>query len=191
MKRLLFTQILIFLLVFISCKTKSIDQSKGNEIEYNVVEVDCLKHHLNRHSTTHIENQLTQEELVQALSQLNINYNGDNIEDKLDVLLSKTREGTKISFQGKGTAGYSENTNTEISTLRNDIINHTDSLINQIIVEQQRNFEQSESEWNKRVKEVDTITFTPAVWLIVALALILGIFLSWISKKIKPLIKWP
>lgn len=95
---------------------------KGVVNEYHVVDVESLKNYLSRHSTTQVENQLTQEELVQSLSQLNINYNGDHIEDKLDVLLSKTKEGTKVSFQGKGTAGYSENISSEISTLRSELL---------------------------------------------------------------------
>ena len=148
-----------------------------------------MKSYFNRHSTTHVENQLTHEELTNALSKLNINYHGENIEDKLDVLLSKTKEGTKVSFQGKGTAGYSENISSEISTLRSEIFQYTDSLVNQIIIAQQRNFKQSEAEWNKRLKEVKSKTFTPAVWLIIGLAVVIGMCLNWISKQFKTLLK--
>ena len=171
-----------------SCKTKSIDQSRGTANEYKVVEVDCLKSYFNRHSTTHVENQLTHEELTNALSKLNINYHGESIEDKLDVLLSKTNVGTKVSFHGKGTAGYSENISSEISTLRSELFQYTDSLHQQTIIEQQRNFERSEQEWNKRLKEVNSKTFTPAVWLIIGLAVVIGMCINWVSKKLKPFI---
>jgi len=188
MKKFYFIMTILLSLTIWSCKTKSIDQSRGSANEYKVVEVDCLKSYFNRHSTTHVENQLTHEELTNALSKLNINYHGENIEDKLDVLLSKTKEGTKVSFQGKGTAGYSENISSEISTLRSEIFQYTDSLVNQIIIAQQRNFKQSEAEWNKRLKEVKSKTFTPAVWLIIGLAVVIGMCLNWVSKKLKPFI---
>lgn len=190
MKRLLYILVsIVFLTLGTSCKTKDVIVDKGTVNEYQVVEVESLKSYLNRHSTTHVENQLTQEELVQALSQLNINYNGDHTEDKLDVLLSKTKEGTKLSIQGKGTAGYTENISSEISTLRNEMFQYTDSLVNQIIIAQQRNFKQSEAEWNKRLKEVKSKTFTPVVWLIIGLAVVVGMCLNWISKHFKTRLK--
>lgn len=172
-----------------SCKTKSVEESKGSVNEYKVVQADCLKSYLERNTTTSVESEFSKEELLQALSQLNINYNGDHIEDKLDVLLSKTKDGTKVSFQGKGTAGYSENTTIEISTLRNDIIKHTDSIIQSITIQQNQNFERFMNDWNVRQKEVQSKTFTPVVWLLMGLAVVVGMFLSWISKKIKPFIK--
>ena len=191
MKKLLYILVSTFFLAsgIWSCKTKEVAVDKGVVNAYHVVDVESLKNYLTRHSTTHVENQLTQEELVQALSQLNINYNGDHIEDKLDVLLSKTKEGTKLSIQGKGTAGYTENISSEISTLRSEIFQYTDSLHQQIIIAQQRNFKQSEAEWNKRLKEVKSKTFTPAVWLIIGLAVIVGMCLNWLSKWFKTLLK--
>lgn len=188
MKKLLFILVsTIFLASGIwSCKTKEVVVDKGVVNEYHVVEVESLKSYLNRHSTTQVDSQLTHEELTNAMSKLNINYHGENIEDKLDVLLSKTKEGTKVSFQGKGTAGYSENISSEISTLRSELFQYTDSLVNEIKAEQQRNFERSEQEWNKRLKEVNSKTFTPAVWLIIGLAVIVGMCLNWLSKRFKP-----
>src|SRR5690554_2609498 len=111
MKRLLYILVSTFFLAsgIWSCKTKEVAVDKGVVNEYHVVEVESIKSYLNRHSTTHVDSQLTHEELTRALSQLNINYNGDHIEDKLAVLLSKTSEGTKLSIQGKGSAGYTEN----------------------------------------------------------------------------------
>ena len=187
----LYLIITIFLTLGIwSCKTKSIDQTKGSTNELKVIEADCLKSYFERNVSTQIQSELSKEELVQVLSQLNINYNGDHIEDKLDVLLSKTNEGTKVSFQGKGSAGYSENSNSEFSLLRKEIINHTDSLVQTLTIQQNQNFEQFVNDWNVKSKEIESKTFTPMVWLLIGLALIVGIFLSWISKKIKPLIKW-
>lgn len=191
MKRLLYILVSTFFLAsgIWSCKTKEVAVNKGVVNEYHVVDVESLKNFLSRHSTTHVENQLTHEELTNALSKLNINYNGDHIEDKLDVLLSKTNEGTKVSFQGKGTAGYTESTNKEISTLRQDFAKYKDSLTNVIKSENQRYFKQSEQEWNKRLKEVNTKTFTPAVWLIISLAVVVGMCLNWLSKWFKTLLK--
>src|SRR5690606_5956005 len=172
-----------------SCKTKEVAVDKGVVNEYHVVDVESLKNYLSRHSTTQVDSQITHEELTNALSKLNINYHGENIEDKLDVLLSKTKEGTKVSFQGKGTAGYTENISSEISTLRSELFHYTDSLHQQTIIAQQRNFERSEQEWNKRLKEVKSKTFTPAVWLIIGLAVIVGMCLNWLSKWFKTLLK--
>lgn len=187
----LYLIITIFLTLGIwSCKTKSIDQAKGSTNELKVIEADCLKSYFERNASTQIQSELSKEELIQVLSQLNINYNGDHIEDKLDVLLSKTNEGTKVSFQGKGSAGYSENANSEFSLLRKDIINHTDSLVQTITFQQNQNFEQFVNDWNIKNKEVQSKTFTSMVWLLIGLAVLVGMFLSWISKKIKPLIKW-
>lgn len=191
MKRLLYILVSTFFLAsgIWSCKTKEVAVDKGVVNEYHVVDVESLKNYLSRHSTTQVENQLTHEELTNALSKLNINYNGDHIEDKLDVLLSKTNEGTKVSFQGKGTAGYTESTNKEISTLRQDFAKYKDSLTNVIKSENQRYFKQSEQEWNKRLKEVKSKTFTPAVWLIIGLAVLVGMCLNWLSKQFKTFLK--
>jgi|SRR5690554_2440558 len=190
MKKLLYILVsIVFLTLGTSCKTKDVIVDKGTVNEYQVVEVESLKSYLNRHSTTHVDSQLTHEELTNALAKLNINYHGENIEDKLDVLLIKTNEGTKVSFQGKGTAGYSESNSKEISTLRQDFAKYKDSLTNIIKSENQRYFEQSQAEWNKRLKEVNSKTFTPAVWLIIGLAVIVGMCLNWLSKWFKTLLK--
>ena len=190
MKKFYFIMTIFLIPVIWSCSTKKLTEFKGSTNELKVIEADCLKSYFERNASTQIQSELSKEELVQVLSQLNINYNGDHIEDKLDVLLSKTNEGTKVSFQGKGTAGYSENSNTQISVLRKDIISHTDSLVQTLTIQQNQNFEQFVNDWNIKNKEVESKTFTPMMWLIIGLALIVGMFLSWISKKIKPLIKW-
>lgn len=166
-----------------SCKTKDVVVDKGLVKEFNVVEVESLQQYFQSFKTAEIESQLTQEELTRALSQLNINYNGDHIEDKLDVLLTQTADGTKVSFQGKGSAGYTETNNKEISTLRQDFAKYKDSITNEIKIENQRYFNQSEVEWNKRLKEVNSKTFTPIVWILLIIALIVG-FLS--NKLLKP-----
>lgn len=188
MKQFYFIMTILLSLTIWSCKTKSIDQTRGSANEYKVVEVDCLKSYFIRHSTTQVQSETSHQELLEALSQLNVNFSGDHIEDKLDVLLTQTAEGTKLSFQGKGTAGYTESNSKEISTLRQDFAKYKDSLTNIIKSENQHYFEQSQAEWNKRLKEVKSKTFTPAVWLIIGLAVVIGMCLNWVSKKIKPFI---
>ena len=173
-----------------SCKTKEVIVDKGEIRRYEVVEVESLKTYFERNVNVSQTQENTHQELIEALSSLNINYNGDHLEDKLDVLLSKTNEGTKLSFTGKGSVGYQESINTEISNLRNDFFKYTDSIHSDSKMEQQRNFEVFIEEWKTKQKEVHTKTLTPMVWLLIGLALIVGMFLSWISKKIKPLIKW-
>ena len=188
MKKLYLLSSIIFLFLLLSCKSKLVNHSTGSSNDLKVVEVDSVASYFERNIKAETRSEFTRDELSQILSQLNINYNGDHIEDKLDVLLSKTSGGTKVTFQGKGSVGYSENSNTEISVLRKDIINHTDSLVQTITTQQNRKFEQFVNDWSIKNKEVKVKTFTPIVWLIIGLSVIVGMFLSWLSKQIKPLI---
>ena len=171
-----------------SCKTKDVIVDKGEIERYEVVEVESLKTFFERNVNVSQTQENTHQELIEALSSLNINYNGDHLEDKLDVLLSKTNEGTKLSFTGKGSVGYHQSTNSEISKLRNDYFKYTDSLHSELKVEQQRNFEVFIEEWNTKQKEIKTKTFTPLVWIVIVLGVIVGLCLNSLYTRFKPLL---
>ena len=121
---------LAVLLLMVSCKTKELTVQKSlEEVKAELVETS----NENTSSDVKTESQINEnevKELVSLLQNLNIGYDGKELSDKLDFLLKKTDEGTKLTIQGKGTANYSETNKKEFESLKIEIFKRQDSLYN-------------------------------------------------------------
>lgn len=120
--------IFILLLLF-SCKTKQVDFKKEvikdkTEIDSSLVVRDTVfvqKKQVNTLEET--------KQLLQLMQQLNVAYDGKQLDDKLDLLLKKTNEGTRLTISGKGKANYTENQNKQLEAFKVEIIKRQDSLM--------------------------------------------------------------
>ena len=121
---------IITVLCLVSCKTSDLNKHKTlEEVKADLVEntQEAKKAEVNSESQIN-ENEV--KELVSLLQNLNIGYDGKEVSDKLDFLLNKTDEGTKLTIQGKGTANYTETNKREFESLKTEIFKRQDSLHN-------------------------------------------------------------
>lgn len=66
--------------------------------------------------------------LKDVLSALNVGYNGQSKDDKLEVEVNRTDTGTKMTVSGTGTANYQQQNKEQLSELRQLLIQRQDSL---------------------------------------------------------------
>jgi Ca2+/Na+ antiporter len=124
-------------------------------------------------------------ELRHFISNMNIEYNGESLEDKLDISLKKTEAGTNISISGKGKATYNEFKDSQISTFKKDLYSRQDSLFNSvlsIIKSQQKELKTSEK---TKEKQSTKKGFTVGIYMMLTICISFAIFLYWIGRKIK------
>lgn len=172
-------------MLFFGCKTKELAVSKTlDEVKINLKEGTKTDVKTEVKNTTEVS-EAEVKELYSLLQNLNINYDGKELSDKLDFLLKKTEEGTKLTIQGKGTAKYSENNKLEFESFKSEIFKRQDSLYRlqaQEMTLLRADIYQFSKEKHKQV-EVKGFQFGFYFWLFLIIIAIL--ILSWISKKFK------
>lgn len=181
--------IIALLLVFYlsGCKSKQVtaDNFRAEQTQNydHLAAIDFIK----QNQSTKELSETEKKEFKEILSNLNINYDGTDINDKLDVLLKKLADGTtQLTLQGKGTANYNQSDKTQLEALQKYFKSYNDSIQQVNATSQEHLKNDLFARIDERTKQVDTKTFTPAVWLIIGLAVIVGMFLSWLSKQLKP-----
>lgn len=176
---------LAIILLTLSCKTKELTVSKSIE-EVKAELVENSKE--NTSAGVKTESQINQnevKELVSLLQNLNIGYDGKELSDKLDFLLKKTDEGTKLTIQGKGTANYSETNKKEFESLKIEIFKRQDSLYNlqsSAINSLQADIYQF---INTKDKDVKVKGFQAGAYITIGVVLIVLAILAWIAKRFK------
>lgn len=192
MKKALFILVSTILLTsgLWSCKTKQVttDNLKVEQQQNfdHLAVIDFLK----QNQSTKELSETELKELKEFISDLNISYDGKDVNDKLDVLLKKLADGTtQLTLQGKGTANYNQSDKTQFESLQKYFKHYQDSIqqVNAMNQEQLKN--DLFLRINGKAKQVDTKTFTWQVWFIIGLAVIVGMFLNWVSKQFKPFLK--
>lgn len=190
MKKSLFILVsIVFLALGTSCKTKQVNTDKLRIEQTENVDYSALLNYLQNHQST---KQLSESEIkafMQAFSQLNVQYDGKSIEDKLNVLMQKTDQGTQMTLSGIGKVNYTEENKELFASLEKRLLKQQDSIASIQRDEMQSLRSDLFAEIAQKTKQVDSTTFTPAVWLIIGLAVIVGMFLSWVSKQFKPYLK--
>lgn len=176
---------LAVLLFMVSCKTKELTVQKSLE-EVKAELVGTSKE--NTSADVKTESQINQnevKELVSLLQNLNIGYDGKELSDKLDFLLKKTDEGTKLTIQGKGTANYSETNKKEFESLKIEIFKRQDSLYNL----QSSAFNSLHADIyqfiNTKDKDVKVKGFQAGAYITIGVVLIVLAILAWIAKRFK------
>lgn len=185
MKKVLF--ILVSCLLLTGCKTKQVNTDKLRVEQQQNFDHLALIDFIKQNQSTKEFTETEKREFKEILSNLNINYDGTDINDKLDVLLKKLADGTtQLTLQGKGTANYNQTDKAQFKALQKYFKSYQDSIqeVNATRQEQLKN--DLYARIGEKNKQVDSKTFTPAVWLIIGLAVIVGMVLSWVSKQLKP-----
>ena len=111
-----------------SCRTKKVtthQEEQKTELAERLIQ---REENTQKNSVSSEEIQTEIKELRELFSNLNVSFDGKELDDKLDILLKKTSEGTKLTFQGKGNVNYSENIKSEIESLKNEVLKRQDSV---------------------------------------------------------------
>lgn len=176
---------IIAVLLLVSCKTTDLTKNKTLEqVKANLVETSKENNTDEVNTESQInENEL--KELVSLLQNLNIGYDGKELSDKLDFLLKKTDEGTKITIQGKGTANYSESYKKEFQSLQSSIFKRQDSLHN--LQSSMLNTLKADIYQFIKTKDKDVKVkgFQAGTYILIGVVLIVLAVLAWISKRFK------
>ncbi|WP_172920011.1 hypothetical protein [Capnocytophaga canis] len=115
-------------LLFSSCRTKKVtthQEEQKTELAKRLIQQE---ESTQKNSVSSQEIQSGIKELQELISNINVSFEGKEIDDKLDILLKKTNEGTKLTFQGKGNVNYSESIKSEIESLKNEVLKRQDSV---------------------------------------------------------------
>ncbi len=124
-------------------------------------------------------------ELLQLLSSLNINFDGKTLDDKLDVLLKRTNDGTMLSIAGIGTANYKEDYKYDYSKFEKELFKRQDSLFNQLKLYIIRSQEYAYEKHFKKDKEVEVTGGQAGFYITIAVIVIVLMILQWIAKRFK------
>ena len=124
-------------------------------------------------------------ELTELLQNLNVNYSGQDLNDKLDLLLSKTEQGTKLTISGKGTANYSDSQKSNVESLKVELYARQDSLHSVELNYLQELNAKIDSYIKTRDKQVETKGFQFGFWAVFAICLSVWIVLNLVLKRFK------
>lgn len=181
--------ILLLSSVLIGCKTKQVTTDKITVEQTQDYDYLALIDFIKQNQST---KELTESEIkafMEAFSALNVQYDGKNIEDKLNVLMQKTEQGTQMTLSGIGKVNYTEETKKLFESLEKRLISRQDSIASVQLDELQSLKNDLYTKIDTKQKQVDNKTFTWQVWLIIGLAVVFGMFLKWISTLFKPRLK--
>lgn len=180
--------LLALLLVFYlsGCKSKQVTTDKIKVEQQQNYDHLAVIDFLKQNQSTKELNETEKKEFKEILSNLNINYDGTDINDKLDVLLKKLADGTtQLTLQGKGTANYNQTDKTQLETLQKYFKSYNDS-IQQVNT---RNQEQFKNDLYARIdeknKQVDNKTFTPGMWIAIIITVVVMLCLNWLKSQFK------
>lgn len=177
---------IVFLTLGTSCKTKQVITEKKEVEQIQNYDHLAIMDFIKKNQNVHELNETEIRELKDFISNLNITYDGTDVNDKLEVLLKKLADGTtQLTLQGKGTANYNESNKTQFEALQKYFKSYQDS-IQSVNIKNQEQLENNLSlKIDEKTKQVETETFTWQIWLIIILAVIVGICLNWVSKPFK------
>lgn len=187
MKKLGF--ILVSCLLLVGCKTKQVTTDKIKVEQSENYDYSALFDYLSKNQSTKQLSESDIKAFMGAFSQLNVQYDGKSIEDKLNVLMQKTDQGTQMTLSGIGKVNYTEETKELFASMEKRLFARMDSIALIQSDEIQSLKRNQSTEIVQKTKQVDTKTFTWQVWLIIGLAVIVGMVLSWLSKQFKPWLK--
>lgn len=170
-------KILIILLLLLgcttACRTKKVNthqQEQKTELAQRLIQQEESTQQASV-SSEQIQTEI--KELQELISNINVSFEGKDIDDKLDILLKKTNEGTKLTFQGKGNVNYSENVKSEIERIEKELFKRQDSLFLRIETRQQQIRQKLDSYLKTKDKEVKVKGFTFGAWVYIVAGLVL------------------
>ncbi|MFJ1328159.1 hypothetical protein [Capnocytophaga canimorsus] len=170
-------------LIPIACKTKHVttrQEEQKTELAERLIQQE---ESTQKSSVSSEEIQTEIKELQELISNLNVSFTGSEIDDKLDILLKKTNEGTKLTFQGKGNVNYSESIKSEFESLKNEVLKRQDSVFTTLNIKLS-DFELKLDHYLKtKDKEVKVRGFSFGFGAMIFGALLLGFVIYKIGKR--------
>lgn len=186
MKKLGFILVsIVFLALGTSCKTKQVNTDKLRVEQTQNYDYSTLLDYMSKHQSTKQLSESDVKAFMEAFNSLNVQYDGKNIEDKLNVLMQKTEQGTQMTLSGIGKVNYTEENKQLLESLEKRLFARQDSIASVQSNEMQSLKSDLYTKIDSKEKQVDSKTFTPAVWLIIGLAVVVGMCLNWVSKQFK------
>lgn len=184
-------KIILFLLVLVlaGCKTKEVVTSTEKTAQKENTETVLQVSQDSQTVVASEQRQTEVKELKELLSELNISYNGQNVDDKLGVLLSQTKQGMQLSISGTGSASFKETTKQEFEALQLFIIKRQDSLHNIQINALNQLKSELYAEFKIKDKDVKTKGFTVGFWITIILIVVGGVFLNGVYNWFRPYLK--
>lgn len=176
---------LLLLLFMTSCRTVDTTKHKSlEEVKADLVETSKT----DQKAEVKTESQINETEvkaLMSLLQNLQIGYEGKELEDKLDFLIKKTAEGTQVTIAGKGKANYTETSKKEIESLKKELFQRQDSF-NNLQAEMMKSLQADIYIFSKsKDKEVKVRGFQAGTYITIGVVLIVLAVLAWIAKKFK------
>lgn len=168
-------------LLLIACKSKRITTHQ-EEQKTELAERLVQREETTQKSSVSSEQIQTEiKELREIISNLNVSFDGKELDDKLDILLQKSADGTKLTFQGKGNVNYSESIKSEIESLKNEILKRQDSVFTTLNLKLHNLELKLDHYFKEKDKEVKVKSYTFGAWLWLIIILLL-LFLAWRLK---------
>lgn len=190
MKKVLFILVsIVFLALGTSCKTKQVNTGKLRVEQKENVDYSTLLNYLQNHQST---KQLSESEIkafMQAFNSLNVQYDGKNIEDKLNVLMQKTDQGTQMTLSGIGKVNYTEENKKMFESFEKRMFARQDSIASVQLDEIQSLRSDLYTKIDSKQKQVDSKTFTPGMWITIIVTVIVMLGLTWLKNQFKPYLK--
>ncbi|GIM52026.1 hypothetical protein CAPN004_10560 [Capnocytophaga cynodegmi] len=175
----------ICLLLF-SCRTKKATTHQEEQKTEFAERLIQQEENTQKSSVSSEQIQTEIKELQELISNINVSFDGKELDDKLDILLKKTNEGTKLTFQGKGNVNYSESIKSEIESLKNEVLKRQDSVFTTLNIKLS-DFELKLDHYLKtKDKEVKVKGFTFEIWIYIIVGSILLIISGVGFMRLKP-----
>lgn len=155
---------LLICFLLIGCRTKyktvkDIDIiQKGKETELR------QDFESNNVSVSNAELQQEIKEFKEFVSNLDISYKGEELNDKLEILLNKNNDGGKLIIQGKGNVNYTENVKLELNNFKRELLKYQDSIFDRLAVRLYDIEQEIHQKEHIREKEVNERGFEFGFW---------------------------
>lgn len=170
-------------LLFSSCRTKKVtthQEEQKTELAERLIQQE---ENTQKNSVSSEEIQTEIKELQELISNLNVSFDGKELDDKLDILLQKSADGTKLTFQGKGNVNYSESIKSEIESLKNEVIKRQDSVYTTLNLKLSNIKLKLDHYFKEKDKEVKVKRFTFGIYFYVVIAIAVILVLFYLKKK--------
>ena len=175
---------LFTLLIMVSCRTAEKTRSQiKDKTEVSIFDDINLDNKVES-SVSSSELELQRQMFSDFLSSLNIGYNGQTESDKLLFEMKRTIDGLNFQVSGTGTANYEQSESINIEELKTELLKHQDSLFKQALNGFLKQNKQYLNEHLSKEKEVKTTGFSFGMYVIIGLAVLLGILLNWLGRKL-------
>ena len=164
-----------------SCRTKKVtthQEEQKTELAERLIQ---REENTQKNSVSSEQIQTEIKDIRELISNINVSFDGKELDDKLDILLKNTSEGTKLTFQGKGNVNYSESIKSEIESLKNEVLKRQDSVFTTLNLKLSDFELKLDHYFKEKDKEVKVKGFTLGAWTYI----IAGVILLMIALLLK------